>query len=260
MRMNFMIAAHTDAGIKKNMNQDALLVEVARTGLGRVCLCVICDGMGGLSNGELASATVIRTFERWFARDFPEMLAHGFDAEVLKSAWDRMANEDNRRISVHASGRGIRMGTTVVSLLIVGDDYYVMNVGDSRVYLLTDGIRLLTRDQTVAQRQVDMGLITPEAAQNHPQRNVLLQCVGASETVTPAYYVGKVPQDSVFVMCSDGFRHAITTAEIYEKFNPSALTGERVMRENAVLLTELNKQRLETDNISVALIRTCRGD
>jgi len=58
--MNFMIAAHSDVGIKKNTNQDSLLIKVAQTNRGKVCLCVVCDGMGGLSKGELASATVIK--------------------------------------------------------------------------------------------------------------------------------------------------------------------------------------------------------
>ncbi len=258
--MNFMIAAHTDVGIKKNTNQDSLLIKVAQTNLGRVCLCVVCDGMGGLAKGELASATVIRTFEQWFEQSFPAMLARGFDSEELRLEWDNMVLENNQRISTYAASQGTRMGTTIVSLLIIGNDYYIMNVGDSRAYLLTDRMELLTKDQTVVQYQVDMGMITPEAAQNHPQRNVLLQCIGASETVIPDYYSGKVWPDSVFVMCSDGFRHIITPEEIYEKLNPSSLTNEYVMKGNAIWLTELNKQRLETDNISVALIRTCQGD
>ena len=60
--MNFMIAANSDIGIKKSTNQDSLLIKVAQTNLGKVCLCVVCDGMGGLANGELASATVTSLF------------------------------------------------------------------------------------------------------------------------------------------------------------------------------------------------------
>ena len=72
--MDYLIAAHSDAGILKKINQDALLVKVALSALGRLCLCVVCDGMGGLSKGELASGTLIRAFERWFERDFPKCL------------------------------------------------------------------------------------------------------------------------------------------------------------------------------------------
>ncbi|MDY3747026.1 MAG: protein phosphatase 2C domain-containing protein [Lachnospiraceae bacterium] len=258
--MNFMIAAHSDVGIKKNTNQDSLLIKVAQTNLGRVCLCVVCDGMGGLAKGELASATVIKTFESWFESSFPAMLDRGFDPDELKLEWDNIVLEQNQKLSSYAARQGTRMGTTIVALLIIGNDYYIMNVGDSREYMLTDQLYLLTKDQTVVQYQLDMGMISWEEAQVHPQRNVLLQCVGASEVVTPDFYGGKVYPGTVFALCSDGFRHVLTPEEIFERFSPNVLADERAMKENAVYLIELNKQRRETDNISVALIKTCQGD
>lgn len=254
--MNFMIAAHSDVGIKKNTNQDSLLIKIAQTNLGRVCLCVVCDGMGGLAKGELASATVIRVFEHWFERIFPAMLLRGFQAEELKLQWDNIVLEQNQALSSYASKQGTRMGTTIVALLIIGDQYYIMNVGDSRAYLLSDGLYQLTKDQTFVQYELDQGHITPEEARVHPQRNVLLQCVGASDVVMPDFYGGTIHQNSVFVLCSDGFRHVITPEEIYEKLNPGVLVNEKVMKRNAIWLTELNKQRREVDNISVAVVGT----
>lgn len=255
--MNFMISANSDIGIKKSTNQDSLLIKVAQTNLGKVCLGIVCDGMGGLSNGELASATVIRTFENWFEYSFPEMLKRGFTKEELKLQWDNMVLEQNQKLSTYAARRGTRMGTTIVALLIINDNYYIMNVGDSRAYVITDQLYQLTKDQTFVQCELDAGRITEEQAKCHPQRNVLLQCIGASEVVNPDFYEGPVYPDSVFVLCSDGFRHIITPEEIYEQLNPSVLVSESVMKENAVWLTELNKQRREVDNISVAVIRTC---
>jgi len=216
--------------------------------------------MGGLAKGELASATVIKTFEGWFENSFPSMLERGFNADELSLAWDNIVLEQNQRLSTYAARQGTRMGTTIVALLITGNDYYIMNVGDSRAYMLTDQLYLLTKDQTVVQYQLDMGMLTWEEAQVHPQRNVLLQCVGASEVVTPDFYSGQVYPDAVFALCSDGFRHVIMPEEIYDKFNPGVLVSEQVMKANAVWLTELNKQRREVDNISVALVRTCQGD
>ena len=66
MRMIYKIAAHSDVGIVKKTNQDSVLVKIAQTNHDKVCLCVVCDGMGGLADGELASATVIREFDQWF--------------------------------------------------------------------------------------------------------------------------------------------------------------------------------------------------
>ena len=101
--MNFMITANSDVGIKKSTNQDSLLIKVAQTNLGKVCLGLVCDGMGGLSKGELASATVIRTFEHWFEHIFPEMLKRGFKKEDLKLHWDNMVLEQNQKLAGHAA-------------------------------------------------------------------------------------------------------------------------------------------------------------
>lgn len=97
--------------------------------------------------------------------------------------------------------------------------------------------------------------MTPEEAKNHPRRNVLLQCVGASSVIEPDFYMGEYQCDSLFMMCSDGFRHVITPEEFYEKMRPEIMVTEEKMKETAVYFTELNKVRREDDNISVALIR-----
>ena len=147
-----------------------------------------------------------------------------------------------------------------VAFLILGDKYYVMNVGDSRAYMLSDAIYQLTKDQTYVQYEMDMGHMTWEQAQTHPQRNVLLQCIGASEVIKPDYFVGDVEPDMTFILCSDGFRHVISPDEIYEKLRPDILDNEEVMLQNARDLVEMNKSRKEVDNISVAVIRTCREE
>ena len=72
--MNFIVAAATDIGISKTTNQDSIGIKIAETKYGKAALIVICDGMGGLSKGELASATVIRSLTDWFECDFPNEL------------------------------------------------------------------------------------------------------------------------------------------------------------------------------------------
>ena len=259
--MFFKIAAHSDVGIVKETNQDSVLVKVAQTNHGRVCLCVVCDGMGGLSNGELASATVIREFEHWFEKQLPPMLSTPvFPVVELRLQWDNIVLTQNDKLTAYASKTGTRMGTTAVAFLILGDKYYVMNVGDSRAYMLSDAIYQLTKDQTYVQYEMDMGHMTWEQAQTHPQRNALLQCIGASEVIKPDYFVGDVEPDMTFILCSDGFRHVISPDEIYEKLRPDILDNEEVMLQNARDLVELNKSRKEVDNISVAVIRTCREE
>lgn len=254
--MKYLIAAHSDIGIKKKTNQDSLFIKVAETEYGDACFAVLCDGMGGLAKGELASATVIRHFSKWFEEEFPGILYRGINPVVLKKTWENLIYEVNYKIGYYSEKHNAQMGSTVVALLIVGEMYYIMNVGDSRAYLVTaEQLMQLTRDQTFIQKEMDEGRMTYEEARRDPRRNVLLQCVGASSVIEPDFYLGPIQEKSVFVLCSDGFRHVLGEPEIHEKFNPLVLSDENVMRQNAVFLTDLNKFRKEEDNISVALIK-----
>ena len=253
--MSFLATVHTDAGIGKENNQDSALQIEARTDFGDVMLSVVCDGMGGLDKGEVASATVIEAFSEWFEKELPKLI-HLEDVErMIFGEWEELVMDCNRRISAYADRFGVSMGTTLNAALFMKDRYYLINIGDSRAYLISDGVYQLTKDQSYVQREVDLGHITPEEAEAHPQRNLLLQCVGASPVITPDYYTGAYESGQVFMQCSDGFRHTVTLEEMYEYLNGSVLKDEQTMVQNAVNLTELNKSRRETDNITVLLVK-----
>ena len=99
-------------------------------------------------------------------------------------------------------------------------------------------------------------IMTPEEAETDSRRNVLLQCVGASDAVYPDMFFGETAHDAIYMLCSDGFRHEITSEEIFEKLQPSVVFDDYTMQQNTISLIELNKQRRERDNITVALVRT----
>ena len=253
--MNYLTAVHTDAGIRKSTNQDSALIETAATDYGQILLGVVCDGMGGLAKGEVASAMLVKAFSRWFHQEFPRLLYSGLEANTLRESWTNLILEQNQKISNYGLGCNVSLGTTLAALLLVDNIYYIINVGDSRVYYIKDGFHQMTLDQTYVQREMDLGRMTQEEAKTHPRRNVLLQCVGASSVIEPDFYVGEYQRDSLFMMCSDGFRHVITPEEFHEKMKPELMVTEEKMKETAVYFTELNKGRGEDDNISVVLIR-----
>lgn len=253
--MNYLTAVHTDVGIKKSTNQDSALVMEAKSDLGNVLLAVICDGMGGLAKGEVASSAVIQLFSQWFEQELPTIMTFDNPKERIFSSWEKIVYSANNKISDYGRGQGISLGTTVVAILFLKDYYYVVNVGDSRAYCISDNIYQITKDQTFVQREMDMGRMTYEEAINSPRRNVLLQCIGASNIVEPAFHMGTVSSGQNFMLCSDGFRHVISDSEIYERLNPAVLNNEQEMLDNIVYLTELNKYRREQDNISVVLVR-----
>lgn len=255
--MNFIISASTDVGVKKDTNQDSLSVKTINTAQGRMAFGIVCDGMGGLDKGEVASAAVIRAFEKWITQRLPLLCELGISDDSIKQEWTAVVTGMNKRIREYGEAHGVSLGTTVVSMLITERRYYVLNIGDSRAYELTSGkISQITKDQTFVAREIEQGRLTPQEALQDARRNVLLQCCGASEEVYPEFFFGNTVQNAVYMMCSDGFRHEITPEEIYDKLQPEALYDFAGMKENAEFLIALNKQRAEQDNISVLLVRT----
>ena len=254
--MRYLLTAHTDIGIKKNTNQDSVLVLKAQYDNDEIVFAVLCDGMGGLAKGEVASASLIEAYSQWFEKDFPQMLKTGFSKEEVFKAWDSIANDMNVKIASYGAEKGISLGTTLVAMLIYRSRYYIINIGDSRAYKFLHNTTVLTKDHTFVQRELDMGRLTPEAARNHPKRNVLLQCIGASPFIQPDNFEGDVASGEVYLLCSDGFRHIITEEEMFEQFDPVRCVSEDVLKKSAVYLTDLNKYRRETDNISVVVIKS----
>ena len=254
--MNFIIQANTDIGITKDTNQDSLSLKVINSSKGRMAFAVLCDGMGGLAKGEVASASVIRAFDAWVSLELPELCKTQITDSIIREQWEKIATQQNETIKAYGAKQGVKLGTTVVALLLTEDRYYIMNVGDSRAYEITTELKQLTKDQTFVAREVELGNMTEEEALVDSRRSVLLQCVGASDEVYPDFFFGDTNGNAVYMLCSDGFRHEVHPEEIFEKLQPAVLLDEYQMSQNASYLIELNKQRKERDNISVALVRT----
>lgn len=255
--MNYIFSFYTDVGIKKSTNQDSCCVLEAETGKGKLLFAVLCDGMGGLEKGEVASATIINAFSNWFENSLSNDLGTDNPLEEIKYEWDRMIKELNQKIAEYGRNNHIQLGSTITSLLVLEDGNYIIgHVGDSRAYKITNSeVSVLTEDQTLVAREVKMGRMTPEEAKKDSRRNVLLQCIGASKIVEPAFYFGQVSIGDCYMLCSDGFRHVITEDEIINSFSPAVNADEGTMKEHIKQLIELNKERGETDNITSILIK-----
>lgn len=254
--VNFIISANTDIGIAKSTNQDSLTSMIIQTPQGKMAFTVLCDGMGGLAKGEVASASVINAFRDWAHNELPKLCQKPLQDAVIRKQWQEIVTRQNQSIKAYGQAHGVRLGTTVVAMLLTQDRYYILNVGDSRAYELTTCLRQITEDQSLVAREVALGHITPEEAEHDSRRNVLLQCVGASDEVHPDLFFGEIHTNAVYVLCTDGFRHEITPEELFDHLQPDVLLDYQTMQVQALGLIELNKQRLENDNISVALVRT----
>ena len=252
--MRFTATADTDIGISKDTNEDSVMFKHAKSDSGEVLMAIVCDGMGGLSNGELASATVIRAFAEWFDEELPFELEN-LDMQVIGAKWSLLLKELN--VQIHEYSKtvgGDGMGTTFSGILFVEDQYVIAHVGDTRVYHIGSSLTQLTTDQTFIAREISRGTITLEQAKTDKRRNMLLQCVGASKVVEPQIICGKTKKGA-YMLCSDGFRHEISEAEIYESLNPINLMNKDAMHSNVKYLIEQVKGREEKDNISVILVK-----
>lgn len=256
--MNFIISVATDIGTTKATNQDSFNARVMTTPLGRMAFAVVCDGMGGLDKGEVASASVVNAFCKWAEQRLPDLCESGLTDSAIRADWVGIATEYNEKIKLYGKRCGLAsgLGTTVTAMLLTEQRYYIINVGDTRAYEIGDHVALLTKDQTVVAREVELGNLTQVEAETDPRRSVLLQCVGASDEVYPDMFFGDTALNATYMLCSDGFRHEITEGEIYAYLNPTVMTDADGMQRNMEALIELNKQRRERDNISVVTIRT----
>ena len=235
--MHFTVTADTDVGIAKETNQDSMVVKHGKYYGGEVLMAVICDGMGGLDKGELASATVVRAFLRWFGEELAYELENP-DMQVIGGKWSLLLKELNVRIQKYGQARGISLGTTFTGMLFVGGQYVIVHVGDTRAYRIGKDLQQLTVDQTFVAQEIERGDMT-----------------GASDNLKPDVLVGDTKK-GVYMLCSDGFRNEVTEQEIFDAFEPAENVHGEAMHTNARRLIQLAKERQEKDNISVILIRT----
>lgn len=248
--MHFLSACHTSTGVHKSCNQDALLLQHADTPNGTVVLAVVCDGLGGLKRGEVASAAAVRSFSDWFQYIYPEFMTQVNISDILLESWYQMLALLNKSIQEYGVSSHLEIGTTVEALLLTQRRYYILHVGDCRVYCKDTKMKQLTKDQTYLQQQVDRGLMTQEQAAKDLRGNVILQCVGASRYLEPDFLEGEIRAGQSFLLCSDGFRHMQSVEEISDGLVISLTDGEAQMEERLLMMTARCRKRGEEDDIS----------
>ncbi len=197
MNVELAVAARTDVGMVRSGNEDNFFAE-ADPSRG---IFIVADGMGGHAAGEVASEMAVQIVARELdaVHDVRDASSHQQVMAAMRAAnraiYERMLSEADKQ----------GMGTTVSALVLSHGHYLVGQVGDSRVYLLRDGLLTqLTKDHSYVQEQVDAGFLTPEQARYHPYSNVITRCVGAGESVQPDVYAGELHVGDVLLLASDG--------------------------------------------------------
>lgn len=250
--MSIIIGYHSDPGAKHTVNQDSLCIKTVTAGSQKAIVAGVFDGMGGLKEGEKASGAAARAFSEWVDTN-REMIGSGNTAAIcgsLESALDKL----NEKVRSYGRKVDAEVGTTVVVLIIVAEDFLVCNVGDSRAYLL-DSRRTVqvSEDHTLVNDLIKAGLLAKEQAQDFPQKNVLTQAVGVMEKVAPSFNTGKIREGHVFLLCSDGLYRNLTEDDFRQIY--SAASGKEEISKALCELTAKVISKGETDNITGIVIK-----
>lgn len=207
------IFSKTDTGLVRTTNQDAYFAgEIADSAV----FAVLCDGMGGANAGNIASETAVKRIYEYVLNSYRRNMTEEDVEKLLKNAVIS-ANIELYDMSVNDPALS-GMGTTAVLALIRNGQAVMAHVGDSRIYLVNDGIKQLTRDHSVVQSLIESGKITPEDAKVHPRKNVITRAIGAEEEV--AVDTGRLSLESgdALMLCSDGLTNYLETEDILNIF------------------------------------------
>ena len=237
----------TDKGKVRKENQDRFLIEVLDEKDSAVV--VLCDGMGGAQAGSVASAIATETF----LSHASACLRLSTDTRNVSEIAIDAANYTNIKVydRSFADFGCIGMGTTLVAAVIRGPQTAVVNVGDSRCYLISDRkIRLLTRDHSLVEDLIDRGALTRDEAKHHPRKNVITRAMGVEQTVLCDVFTPDLKHGDLLLFCSDGLTNLVTDEEILSATNQKKAKLETICAD----LMDLALQRGAGDNVTIALL------
>lgn len=234
----------SDIGKKRVSNQDSFAQKVISKNM---AWSIVCDGMGGLNAGEIASRTAVE----FIASFFEEKLSDDIDDEQIQSIiYDATILANEKVYDLYKSDPELgKMGTTLVMCVVKDNVVHIMHLGDSRAYVIDkDSISQVSVDHSIVQKMIDSGEITPEEAQNHPQKNIITRALGIDATVSPDYKQVKISEVGKVMLCTDGLTSYLSSMEILDYFKK--FKGEEI----AGKLIEESNRRGGKDNITVSII------
>ncbi len=234
----------TDVGKVRKVNQDFHIASADVPPL-----FILCDGMGGHQSGDIASRTAAESMETYIrlqsALDYDEEKAKRILCGAISYA-NKVVYERAQTDEMYTD-----MGTTADICMVDFDMLYIAHVGDSRVYLLRDGVlTLLTQDHSLVEEMLKNGLITENEAKMHPNKNVITRAVGTNRQVESDFYAVPLLQDDIILMCSDGLSNMLSESEIKNMLISG--DGPQTAADNLVEKANENGGR---DNITAIVIK-----
>ena len=230
----------THIGRRREMNQDYVYVTDKPVGP-FPNLLVVADGMGGHKAGDFASKYTVKVVHEELEKtelDKPE--------EILKS----IVSVANHKL-IQAAQSDVKlegMGTTLVIATVIGNSLYFSNVGDSRLYLIGDKIKQLSKDHSLVEEMVRLGGIKAEEAKNHPDKNIITRAMGVKDEAEADFYEFRIKRGDKILMCTDGLSNMVEDEDMF-----GLVKGSRDVVEAVQMLIDRANSNGGRDNIGVVL-------
>lgn len=241
------IYAMTDVGRRREINQDYVYATDKPIGP-FPNLLVVADGMGGHKAGDFASKYTVEVVKRELVvskENKPE--------EILK----KIIETANRKL-IEAASQDVKlegMGTTLVIATVIGNTLHFANVGDSRLYLVNEGIKQLSKDHSLVEEMVRLGGIKAEEAKNHPDKNIITRAMGVKSEVEADFYEYRVKRGDVILMCTDGLSNMVEDEDMF-----GLVKGARDIVEAVHTLIDRANSNGGRDNIGVVMAQPIAGE
>lgn len=250
-RYHYDVSGLTDRGNVRTQNQDSLLIKKGRYGGDDFLLLAVADGMGGMERGELASGEMMRILDEWWRGSLKGLWKDGFLWKEADKGLTFVIEEGNRRICSMAADEGIRSGTTLSLLFFYRDRYLLKHVGDSRIYRIGKKQAVqISEDHTWCQQEIKKGFLTKKEAEMHNLRHVLVNALGAGQTVRIDTVLDRVHSGDCFLICSDGFYQYLSEAELVQ-----LMGGWGTAKAKLSLAFQRVKESEADDNLTAILIQ-----
>lgn len=239
-RMRYLTGVYWCQGRVRKDNQDSVVLLQALTARGRVLMAAVCDGMGGLAQGETASGYVTERLQEWFYESLLYAVRKKKPYWVMRRSLDRLTFHMQQQLQQYAEREEIELGTTMTVLVIWEKVWLVWHLGDSRFYRMHGGrMDRVTKDHIMKRQQ-------------------LTKCVGSFGYYVPDHHMGRIRPGEGMLLCSDGFRHCVTGEELREVLAPGQIREEGQIERRLIEIGEACMKRGESDNLSAVYVKAER--
>lgn len=252
----------SDIGMRRSSNQDSFTVKQYKCG---AVLGVVCDGMGGIGGGQIASRIAVEEFVKCVdslmdtVENNAKIPGEALIAETLN---DGVCNANSAVIEKAEEEPELSgMGTTLVASLIIKKRIYTVNVGDSRMYLAdSDKIVQITHDHSYVQYLVDIGKMTSDEAASSSNKNIITRAVGTEKIIEPDIYLTEIRNsktdysDIHIVLCTDGLSNHVGADTIFDMIKKTDTASESGVRHLAESLIKEANNNGGSDNITAVVI------